>query len=107
MTKNAFLLCVACLLCLPAFAHNDSVSALVPKETFAATDNYRINPYRLRWSVDAPIIIPCAAWSLYALPKNYDKPNIDSATLAGLTKDKIPSFDRWAVRYSDKADAQS
>src|ERR1043166_7702058 len=57
--------------------------------------------------VDWAIIIPCTIWSGYAFTKIYDKPDIDSATVAGLKKENIPAFDRWAVRHSDKADAAS
>jgi len=73
-------------------------------ESLAKVDKHH---YSINLKVDLPIILPTVAWSIYALPKIYSKPNLDSATVANLNKNNIPSFDRWAVKYSDKADMQS
>lgn len=73
-------------------------------ESLARVDKHH---YSIHLKVDLPIILPTVAWSIYALPKIYNKPNLDSAVVANLNKNNIPSFDRWAVRYSDKADMQS
>jgi hypothetical protein len=65
------------------------------------------SPVKLNLPVDAAITLPATAWTLYAFSAVYSKPDIDSAVLAGLKKENIPSFDRWAVKHSDKADEVS
>lgn len=61
------------------------------------------SPVRLNLPVDAAITIPATVWTLYAFGQVYSKPNIDSTVLANLSTESIPSFDRWAVKHSDKA----
>ncbi len=121
---------IACLLScsLRAAAAGDSTQATLPQqEALAATATAnpavepqlhidlsaplpqngdaipKQSPIRLNLPVDAAITIPATAWTLYAFGKVYAKPRIDSSVLANLTTDKIPSFDRWAVKHSDKA----
>lgn len=113
LKKTAFLL-VFCLSAIRSLAADDSVSSITgthsvklmlpPRDTerIPAAPVLRFNP-----KVDFAIIIPATAWSLYAFPKIYDKPNLDTNTVKALSKDKVPSFDRWAVRSSDAADAAS
>ncbi len=108
MPRAIFLLGLLSLCAASAFAAADSLqlnaarSGPGPQE-----EGGGLSPVRLNLPVDAAITLPATAWTLYAFPKIYSKPNIDSATLAGLSKNNIPAFDRWAVRHSDKADELS
>lgn len=103
---------IALCLLLPgiaSFAQEDSTSVVAetppaPIETDAGI-SHRV--FRLNLPVDAAITLPATAWTYYAFPKIYGKTEIDSVTVATLDKNKIPAFDRWAVRSSDKAAAVS
>jgi hypothetical protein len=76
------------------------LTAPLPQEEATVRES---SPVKLNLPVDAAITIPATAWTVWAFGKVYDKPRIDSSTLAALTKDKIPKFDHWAVRHSDEA----
>lgn len=112
--KKAAFCCLVGALSFPALAEKDSIEAQPvrislanarPDEDPAGVATER--PYKLNLLVDAAITIPATAWAVYAFPKIYSKPDIDSITVATLNKENIPAFDRWAVRHSDKADEQS
>jgi membrane-associated phospholipid phosphatase len=85
---------------------NETVEASAPRPRRDWADVTGPKLY-FRPKVDFAIIIPASIWSGYAFTKIYNKPNIDSATVAGLNKDNVPAFDRWAVKHSDAADAAS
>ena len=101
------------LLSFKAIAHAANDSAINLASSYLLPDgdhglaavNYP--HYKLNLPIDAAIILPSTAWVVYAFPKIYDKPPIDSAVVVNLKKENIPFFDRWAVRHSDKADEQS
>lgn len=60
--------------------------------------------YKLKASVDIPVIAVGAGWSGYAFTKVYSKENTPLATIQGLNRNDINGFDRWgATRYSQKA----
>ncbi len=100
------LLCCASLRALGGIS--DSLESLPPLR-FDGDLSARVEGPKLyfRPKVDFAIIIPATAWAIFAFPKIYDKPNIDTATIKALNKDNVPAFDRWAVRSSDAADAAS
>ena len=92
-----------------AEAREDSASVqlppFAPQETGWASVSGPKVYYRPK--VDLAITLPAAAFTIYAFPKIYGKSDLDSAVVAGLDKNNVPAFDRWAVKYSDQADAQS
>ncbi len=92
-----------------AQAQEDSLARPAAAVPPIENDLARVRPPKLQFrpAVDFPIIIPATLWTVYAFPKIYDKPNIDTNTIKALKKENIPSFDRWAVRSSDKADQAS
>jgi membrane-associated phospholipid phosphatase len=108
--KRAILLSLLCLVTMPAFSEDDTTrQAFTPSFSLSTPVNPEwasVSGPKLRFNkiVDWSIIVPSAAWCAYAFPIIYSKPESDSAKIAGLTKDDIPSFDRWAVKHSDKAD---
>jgi membrane-associated phospholipid phosphatase len=103
------LLCAAFLIpCLSA-ARGDSASEQLPllppqEKEWASLSGPKVY---YRPALDLAITLPAAAFTLYAFPQIYSKPDIDSAVVAGLNKDDVPAFDRWAVKHSDRADEQS
>jgi hypothetical protein len=78
--------------------------AFIPRSNRMATEGQRLY---FRPKVDFSIGVPATIWSLYAFTKIYDKPDIDTNTVKNLNRNNVPSFDRWAVRSSDAADAAS
>jgi hypothetical protein len=111
MMKKAAILCLVCAVSFTASGQADSAAG--QQETITApppdtrTAPFSQPRYKLNLPVDAAITIPSTVWTLYAFGQNYSKPNIDSAVVAGLNKNNIPAFDRWAIRHSDKAAAAS
>lgn len=108
--KKSVLLLTLCLFSVRAFSLIDTVRSEYSIDLSAPLpDDAPASPNRLQFNkvVDFSIILPATVWTIYAFPKIYSKPNIDSSVLAGLRKENIPSFDRWAVRHSDKADEVS
>ncbi len=101
--KKIVLLCILCCLSLTAFCASDSGSSLPPRLERDISANVTGPKVFFRPKVDFAIIVPATVWTIYAFPKIYSKDNIDSATLAGLKKESIPAFDRWAVRHSEEA----
>jgi membrane-associated phospholipid phosphatase len=106
-----------CFFTIPVIAQTDSANA--PQEQLVASASLPVQPDndalsdfsgpKLRYHkiIDPAITIPCAAFAAYSFPIIYSKDDIDSAVLAGLKKEDIPAFDRWAVKHSDNADAAS
>ena len=110
--KKAILTGLICALSFPAFCQEDTAApkpdtGLPAPRLDRDMAEAKQQHYHINLPVDAAIILPATAWTVYAFPKIYNKPNIDSAIVAGLKKEDIPSFDRWAVRHSDKADEVS
>ncbi len=110
--KITLLWCLLCCCASPAFcqegADTTNIQDTIPPPRFTARDiSDRPNRLQFHPIVDFSIIIPATVWSGYAFTKIYNKPESDSGTIAGLNKDNIPSFDRWAIRHSDDADAAS
>lgn len=110
--KKIILMGIMCTSFFSAFSQSDS--ALFAKEPAYAFPRLDYNPvlpeeprYKLNLPVDAAIVLPATAWTIYAFPKIYGKPDIDSATVVGLKRESVPAFDRWAIRHSDAADAVS
>jgi len=60
--------------------------------------------YKLKPSIDIPVIIISAEWSAYAFTKIYSKDPSSEETILALKQGNINSFDRWAADvYSEKA----
>src|SRR6478736_6433951 len=99
--KKAAFCCLLSSLSYPVFAGKDSVDSQPMRVNPASPqpdDEVSLSTqphYKLNLPVDAAITLPATAWTIFAFPKIYDKPEIDSATLASLSKDNIPAFDRW------------
>ena len=53
--------------------------------------------YKLKLAVDIPVTAAGIAWSVYAFPKIYDKPNSTEAEILSLNREDINGFDRWAA----------
>ena len=87
--RNAILVSLMSALSFSAFAEKDSVSPeplrislAYPPKADDKTSLKEPPPYKLNLLVDAAIVIPATIWSIYAFPKIYSKPNIDSLTVA-------------------------
>jgi membrane-associated phospholipid phosphatase len=109
---------VAILLFSFVFAQNDSLkinqldSALFKDPVTATVSQTPVKTndfvYKINGSVDIPITVASAAWTLYAFTKIYNKPHSSVEKILSLNKNDINGFDRWAVRpWSKKADQQA
>jgi len=84
-------------LCLQRSQAQDSVA--VQKNT---------NVYKLKASVDVPIIAAAGGWSYYALSKIYKKDSSSLEDVLSLNKNDINRFDRWAADvYHPDAELES
>jgi len=64
--------------------------------------------YKLRPSVDVPLVIGCAAWCAYAGTQIYSKGNSTQAQILALNSNQIDPLDRWAIRpYNHNVDRGS
>ena len=115
IAKKAILFSLISLLSLPAFSQEDTLkrpdnfdeeelAAPLPERDASTVVS---KPYKLNLPVDAAITISSTIWTLWAFDQVYSKPPIDSNIVANLKEADIPSFDRWAVKTSQKASDQS
>jgi membrane-associated phospholipid phosphatase len=74
--------------CLSAPILQGQTSAAISKDT---------EIYKLRPSVDIPIIAAAGGWSYYALSKIYKKDSSSVEEILSLNKNNINGFDRWAA----------
>lgn len=97
-------------------AQNDSTAnviqtdSLVKKDTAVITYPSYQDPadykklYKLKPSVDIPVTVATAGWSLYGFTKIYSKDNSTEEEIQNLRVSDINGFDRWAADvYSEKA----
>jgi membrane-associated phospholipid phosphatase len=102
--KRALVFTLLCALPFGAAAQEDTTEIEtqmpLPRQDWASVTGPKVY-YRPK--IDLAITLPCAAFSIYSFPIIYSKPESDSAKIAGLSKENIPAFDRWAVKHSDKA----
>jgi membrane-associated phospholipid phosphatase len=107
---------------ISSFAQTDSTTANadtltnMQADSIAARDNLRTNfpvsspgdkqpVYKIKRSVDIPILAAGAVWSGYAFTKIYSKSHSTEDEILSLSKNNINGFDRWDVRpYSQSID---
>ncbi len=71
-------------------------SPLPPKEQANNEDIYKLN-----WKTDIPVTAAGTIWSAFAFTQIYSKDPIPDEVVAGLKKEDINSFDRWAAGMND------
>ena len=107
---------VAISLRLFSFSQQDSLKASY--DTLAGTDTAINNPiknveikqqiYKLKPSVDIPVVAVGVGWSGFAFTKIYSKERSSVQKILNLDVNDINRFDRWAVRpYSEKIGTNS
>src|SRR5688572_19298937 len=64
--------------------------------------------YNLDAGADITVTALAAGWSAFAFTKIYSKDDITHEQLAGINRENVPGFDRWAIRpFNEKIDKAS
>jgi membrane-associated phospholipid phosphatase len=64
--------------------------------------------YRINAAADITVTALAAGWSGFAFTKIYSKDDITAEELAGIKRENVPGFDRWAIKpFNDKIDKAS
>lgn len=108
MTKTLPITVVALLLVLHSFAQDSIMqSAPVPQAVYE-TDSQASPQYKIKASVDIPLVVVGAGFSAYNFSRISKKTSSDPTYVQGLSKKNVNWFDRWGVHaYNKKADDAS
>jgi membrane-associated phospholipid phosphatase len=121
MKKNFLLMLFAVIATLTGFAQadttlktTDSVYVLAATPTPAPLNVTKVRKekpgqvYRLNAAADITVTALTAGWSAFAFTKIYSKDDITAEELAGIKKENVPGFDRWAIKpFNEKIDKAS
>ena len=82
---------------------SESTPSNTGNTNISASANQTNQPvYKLKWAVDIPVVVATAGFSLYMLPKIYDKDPSSQTEINLLRKEDINGFDRWVAGNRDE-----
>ena len=108
MSPKTVLIPILCLSFIAVSGQNDSVFAKGERVGSSAGGPRTPEIYHLKKSVDYPVALAGAAWTIYGLSQVSNKNPSDENKVLNLKTSEVPWFDRWAIRpYSKSADKAS
>ena len=123
MKRTFLLMLLAVIAFFPGFAQVDPTIKTLDSVYTAATATTMTAPinvttfkkrkkpdqvYHLNAPADITVTALATGWSLFAFSKIYSKDDITPEELAGIRRENVPGFDRWAIKpFNEKIDKDS